>query len=205
MLHGNNADLRSGFVFSDGDKHAGLFNGAPLPNVDVSRFGFQLRCRCLADRFLRSQTSLRSGPKGATALHDPVARERISHFDHERIPERVVHARGAGAHGKFTLHKSLEHVTCAKVLTEVGKETPVFTRFSTVLGQKGAAETAREVRGFAVKMCKFLLDHRVTGVRLADVSRRFQTPRKVTGTYANLMHRSVFRMYADVCLGSLFL
>lgn len=77
--------------------------------------------------------------------------ERISHFDHERIPERVVHARGAGAHGVFELHTSLEEYTCADVLTKVGQQTPTFTRFSTVLGSSGAAETAREVRGFATK------------------------------------------------------
>ncbi|GJN93045.1 hypothetical protein Rhopal_006090-T1 [Rhodotorula paludigena] len=114
----------------DGDKHVSNFAQAPVDNLD---------------------TSMRAGPRGPTSIDDPVARERISHFDHERIPERVVHARGAGAHGVFKLHTSLEDVTCAKVLTQVGQETPVFTRFSTVLGQNGAAETAREVRGFAVK------------------------------------------------------
>lgn len=166
----------------DGDKHVSVFSQAPVDNLD---------------------TSMRAGARGPTSIDDPVARERISHFDHgecsrraaiaatlrrvarallltrvspysERIPERVVHARGAGAHGEFTLHTSLEEFTCAKVLTEVGKTTPTFTRyvisvctrhnipvcihafcglcsFSTVLGSSGAAETAREVRGFATK------------------------------------------------------
>ncbi|GAA6060947.1 hypothetical protein JCM10212_003855 [Sporobolomyces blumeae] len=114
----------------DGDKHVSVFSQAPADNLD---------------------TSMRAGARGPTSIDDPVARERISHFDHERIPERVVHARGAGAHGTFKLHTSLEDVSCAKVLCDVGKETPVFVRFSTVLGSNGAAETAREVRGFAVK------------------------------------------------------
>ena len=72
-------------------------------------------------------------------------------FDHERIPERVVHARGAGAFGTFTLYESAEDVTSAGVLTDTSRTTPVFLRFSTVMGSRGSADSVRDVRGFAVK------------------------------------------------------
>ena len=98
-----------------------------------------------------NENSLKAGPRGPTLLEDFVLREKIHHFDHERIPERIVHARGSGAHGYFELTKSLEHVTHAKVLTEVGKKTDVFVRFSTVAGGAGSVDTPRDVRGFAVK------------------------------------------------------
>ncbi|WP_328591562.1 catalase [Glacieibacterium frigidum] len=95
--------------------------------------------------------SLKAGPRGPVLLEDFILREKIFHFDHERIPERVVHARGLAAHGYFELTDSLADFTTAKVLTEVGERTPVFTRFSTVAGNKGSADVARDVRGFAVK------------------------------------------------------
>ncbi|MEP9360059.1 catalase [Sphingomonas sp. KR3-1] len=98
------------------------------------------------------QNSLKTGPRGATLLEDFHFREKIFHFDHERIPERVVHARGYGVHGTFTLTESLEEFTTARILSEVGERTPMFTRFSTVVGNKGSADLARDVRGFA---CKF--------------------------------------------------
>lgn len=98
-----------------------------------------------------NQNSLRANPRGPTLLEDFILREKITHFDHERIPERVVHARGTGAHGFFELSRSLEKYTTAKVLTEVGQQTPLFTRFSTVAGGSGSADTPRDVRGFAVK------------------------------------------------------
>jgi len=98
-----------------------------------------------------NQNSLRANPSGPTLLEDFILREKITHFDHERIPERVVHARGTGAHGFFELIQSLEKYTTAKVLTEVGEQTPLFTRFSTVAGGAGSADTPRDVRGFAVK------------------------------------------------------
>jgi catalase len=98
-----------------------------------------------------NQDSLKDGERGSTLLEDFILREKITHFDHERIPERIVHARGSGAHGIFTLNKSLEKYTKAKFLTDVGKETPVFVRFSTVAGSKGSSDLARDVRGFAVK------------------------------------------------------
>jgi catalase len=99
-----------------------------------------------------NQNSLRSHPRGPGLLEDFVLREKITHFDHERIPERIVHARGTAAHGFFELTKSLEQYTTAKVLTEVGVQTPVFTRISTVAGGSGSADTPRDVRGFAVKL-----------------------------------------------------
>jgi len=89
--------------------------------------------------------------QGPSLLEDQFAREKIHRFDHERIPERVVHARGSGAFGKFTLFESAEDVTSAGVLTDTSRETPVFLRFSTVLGSRGSADTVRDVRGFAVK------------------------------------------------------
>jgi catalase len=98
-----------------------------------------------------NQNSLRANPQGPTLLEDFILREKITHFDHERIPERIVHARGTGAHGFFELTASLSKYTTAKVLTEVGVETPVFTRISTVAGGSGSADTPRDVRGFAVK------------------------------------------------------
>ncbi|HAL22433.1 MAG TPA: catalase HPII [Stenotrophomonas sp.] len=98
-----------------------------------------------------NQNSLRQGPRGPTLLEDFILREKITHFDHERIPERIVHARGTAAHGYFQLTTSLGKYTRARVLTEVGTKTPVFTRFSTVAGGAGSVDTPRDVRGFAVK------------------------------------------------------
>jgi catalase len=84
-------------------------------------------------------------------LNDQIAREKIHRFDHERIPERVVHARGAGAFGSFRVYESAEDVTHAPVLTDTSRTTPVFIRFSTVQGSRGSADTVRDVRGFAIK------------------------------------------------------
>ena len=98
-----------------------------------------------------NQNSLRASPRGPTLLEDFVLREKIHHFDHERIPERIVHARGSAAHGHFTLTRSLAEYTTAKILTEVGEKTPLFTRISTVAGGSGSVDTPRDVRGFAVK------------------------------------------------------
>lgn len=98
-----------------------------------------------------NQDSLKDGERGASLLEDFILREKITHFDHERIPERIVHARGSGAHGVFKLHKSMEKYTRAKFLSEAGKETPVFVRFSTVAGSRGSTDLARDVRGFAIK------------------------------------------------------
>ncbi len=98
-----------------------------------------------------NQNSLKAGLRGPVLLEDFVLREKITHFDHERIPERIVHARGSAAHGSFELKKSLARYTTARLLTEVGEKTPVFTRFSTVAGGAGSVDTPRDVRGFAVK------------------------------------------------------
>ncbi len=98
-----------------------------------------------------NQNSLKAGLRGPTLLEDFVLREKITHFDHERIPERIVHARGSAAHGYFECSKSLNEYTRASLFAEVGKQTPVFVRFSTVLGERGSTDTARDVRGFAVK------------------------------------------------------
>ncbi len=95
--------------------------------------------------------SLKAGPRGPVLLEDFILREKIWHFDHERIPERVVHARGLAAHGYFELTDSLSDQTTARVLGEIGERTPVFARFSTVAGNRGSADLARDVRGFAVK------------------------------------------------------
>lgn len=95
--------------------------------------------------------SLKAGERGPTLMEDFHFREKMTHFDHERIPERVVHARGYAAHGVFETYESLEHLTKAKFLGEKGKKTPVFVRFSTVAGSKGSAETVRDARGFATK------------------------------------------------------
>ena len=98
------------------------------------------------------QNWLTAGPRGPRLLEDQIAREKIFHFDHERIPERVVHARGYGVHGEFELTDPIPEFTRAGVLSgEKGKKTPVFTRFSTVAGNKGSPDLARDVRGFAVK------------------------------------------------------
>jgi catalase len=97
------------------------------------------------------QNSLKAGPRGPTLMEDFHLREKITHFDHERIPERVVHARGAAAHGIFQVYEDLSDLTKAAVLTDTSHQTPVFVRFSTVAGSRGSSDCARDVRGFAVK------------------------------------------------------
>lgn len=97
------------------------------------------------------QNSLKAGDRGATLLEDFILREKITHFDHERIPERVVHARGSGAHGVFKVYEDMSDITRAAFLCDPGQETPVFVRFSTVAGSRGSTDLARDVRGFAVK------------------------------------------------------
>jgi catalase len=95
--------------------------------------------------------SLKAGERGPTLLEDFHFREKITHFDHERIPERVVHARGFGAHGFFQVYESMAEYTKAKFLQDPNVKTPVFVRFSTVVGSRGSADTVRDVRGFATK------------------------------------------------------
>src|SRR6185503_8521462 len=98
-----------------------------------------------------NQNSLKAGLRGPTVLEDFILREKITHFDHERIPERVVHARGSAAHGYFECYEPLTEFTRAAPFSDAGKRTPVFVRFSTVAGERGSTDTARDVRGFAVK------------------------------------------------------
>ncbi len=98
-----------------------------------------------------NQNSLKAGLRGPTLLEDFILREKIMHFDHERIPERVVHARGSAAHGYFEAYDNFSDLTRAIPFSKKGKRTPVFVRFSTVAGERGSTDTARDVRGFAVK------------------------------------------------------
>lgn len=98
-----------------------------------------------------NQNSLKAGDRGPTLLEDFILREKITHFDHERIPERVVHARGSAAHGYFQVYESMAQYTRADFLQDPSAKTPVFVRFSTVAGSRGSTDLARDVRGFAVK------------------------------------------------------
>ena len=94
-----------------------------------------------------NQNSLKYGERGPVLLEDFILREKITHFDHERIPERIVHARGSGAHGFFECYEPLTELTRAAPFQEAGKITPVFVRFSTVAGERGSKDTARECAG----------------------------------------------------------
>lgn len=104
-----------------------------------------------AVRVSSTDDSLKVGERGPTLLEDVHFREKITHFDHERIPERVVHARGSGAHGYFELYESMAEYTMADFLQDPAVKTPVFVRFSTVVGSRGSSDTTRDVRGFATK------------------------------------------------------
>ncbi|WP_395320861.1 catalase [Variovorax sp. UC74_104] len=122
----------------------------PLERVRVDSSGQRLTTNQgvpVAD----NQNSLKAGARGPVLLEDFILREKITHFDHERIPERIVHARGSGAHGFFECYEPLTAHTRAAPFREAGKITPVFVRFSTVAGERGSKDTARDVRGFAVK------------------------------------------------------
>ena len=102
-------------------------------------------------KMAEDEFSLKAGRRGPTLIEDFHLREKIMHFDHERIPERIVHARGVGAHGVFKCTKDMSEYTKASIFTEEGKETPLFTRISTVAGFRGSTDTPRDVRGFALK------------------------------------------------------
>ncbi|MEO8431174.1 MAG: catalase [Acidobacteriota bacterium] len=102
-------------------------------------------------RIENDQDTLKAGERGPSLLEDFHFREKITHFDHERIPERIVHARGSGAHGYFEVYEDMSRYTRAGFLTQPGLRTPVFVRFSTVAGSRGSTDMARDVRGFAVK------------------------------------------------------
>ncbi len=131
-----------------GDGYNG--NDGSLPRVRVNAGGQALTTN-MGMVVGNNQDSLKAGLRGPTLLEDFILREKITHFDHERIPERIVHARGSGAHGFFEAYEALTDVTMAAPFNTAGKITPVFVRFSTVLGERGATDTARDVRGFAVK------------------------------------------------------
>jgi catalase len=98
-----------------------------------------------------NQNSLKGGPRGPSLLEDFILREKITHFDHERIPERIVHARGSAAHGYFQPYRSMRKLSKAAFLADPAVQTPVFVRFSTVAGGAGSVDLVRDVRGFAVK------------------------------------------------------
>lgn len=146
-VHEDTASPKTG----DGTVRTGLnpTNG-PLDRVRVDSGGQALTTNQgvpIAD----NQNSLKAGLRGPTLLEDFILREKITHFDHERIPERVVHARGSAAHGYFECTEPLTEHTTAAPFAQAGKKTPVFVRFSTVAGERGSIDTARDVRGFAVK------------------------------------------------------
>jgi catalase len=122
----------------------------PLDRVRVDSTGRPLTTN-LGVPVADNQHSLKMGLRGPTLLEDFILREKITHFDHERIPERIVHARGSAAHGYFECYRPLPEYTRASIFSEAGKRTPVFVRFSTVVGERGSTDTARDVRGFAVK------------------------------------------------------
>ena len=124
--------------------------GDPLDRVRVDAGGQVLRTN-QGVPVGSNQDSLKAGLRGPTLLEDFILREKITHFDHERIPERIVHARGSAAHGYFEAYRSLAEITRAAPFQQKGKVTPVFVRFSTVLGERGSADTVRDARGFAVK------------------------------------------------------
>ena len=136
-------------------------NGTPeLPGDDAKRADLQKDMEDAGGEFLTTnqgvrvndnQNSLKAGERGSSLLEDFILREKITHFDHERIPERVVHARGAGAHGYFQVYDSMGEYTKADFLQDPSVKTPVFVRFSTVAGSRGSTDLARDVRGFAVK------------------------------------------------------
>ena len=122
----------------------------PLDRVRVDSGG-QVLTTNFGQPVADNQSSLKVGLRGPALLEDFILREKITHFDHERIPERIVHARGSAAHGYFECYESLARYTKASFLAEPGKRTPVFVRFSTVAGERGSTDTPRDVRGFATK------------------------------------------------------
>ena len=141
-----NSSAKTGHIAPEG----GNATIGPLDRVRVDSSGQALTTNQgvpVAD----NQNSLKYGERGPVLLEDFILREKITHFDHERIPERIVHARGSGAHGFFECYEPLTELTRAAPFQEAGKTTPVFVRFSTVQGERGSKDTARDVRGFAVK------------------------------------------------------
>jgi len=140
------ASMKTGAAAPPGTNPA----AGPLDRVRVDS-GDQILTTNQGVPIAQNQDSLKAGLRGPALLKDFILREKITHFDHERIPERIVHARGSGAHGFFECYRSLRRITRAAPFQEDGKITPVFVRFSTVAGERGSKDTARDARGFAVK------------------------------------------------------
>jgi catalase len=150
----------TGSTLTEGEASPKLGQGKPQlghnpGNLPLDRVRVDSSARALTTNLgvpvADNQNSLKAGLRGPALLEDFILREKITHFDHERIPERIVHARGSAAHGYFECYKPMANVTRASLFAEAGKRTPVFVRFSTVLGERGSADTPRDVRGFAVK------------------------------------------------------
>jgi len=150
----------TGSTLSETNPSPKVGSGAPVPGLNATNTPLDRVRADAADRILTTnqgvpvadnQNSLKAGLRGPALLEDFILREKITHFDHERIPERIVHARGSGAHGYFECYEPLTDITRASVFAEAGKRTPVFVRFSTVAGERGSTDLARDVRGFAVK------------------------------------------------------
>ncbi|KQP37414.1 catalase [Pseudorhodoferax sp. Leaf274] len=145
LTEANASDKTGGIAPEGGNPTVG-----PLDRVRVDATGQRLTTNQgvpIAD----NQNSLKYGVRGPVLLEDFILREKLTHFDHERIPERIVHARGSAAHGFFECYEPLTQLTKAAPFQQAGKATPVFVRFSTVAGERGSKDTARDVRGFAVK------------------------------------------------------
>ena len=150
----------TGSTLSETNASAKTGDGHPAPGVNATIDSLDTKRADASSQRLTTnqgvpisdnQNSLKAGLRGPTLLEDFVLREKITHFDHERIPERIVHARGSAAHGYFEAYESLAQHTRAAPFAAAGKQTPVFVRFSTVAGERGSTDTARDVRGFAVK------------------------------------------------------
>jgi catalase len=138
----------------DQDRAAGDQDGADGKQRDLEPFRRDPGDSLTTDQGVvvdHTDDALKAGQRGPTLMEDFHLREKLTHFDHERIPERVVHARGTGFHGWFEVYESLADITKAGFLAEAGRRTPVFVRFSTVVGFRGSADTVRDVRGFATK------------------------------------------------------
>jgi len=149
-----------GSTLTEGNPSPKVGSGAPPAGLNATNAPLDRVRADSANRVLTTnqgvpvadnQNSLKAGLRGPALLEDFILREKITHFDHERIPERIVHARGSGAHGYFECYEPLTKITRASLFAEAGKRTPVFVRFSTVAGERGSTDTARDVRGFAVK------------------------------------------------------
>ena len=141
-----NVSAKTGSSAADGSNPT----TGPLDRVRVDSGGQPLTTN-QGVRIADNQNSLKAGTRGPVLLEDFILRDKLTHFDHERIPERIVHARGSAAHGFFEAYEAIPHLTKAAPFREAGKITPVFVRFSTVQGERGSKDTARDVRGFAVK------------------------------------------------------